>query len=108
MTKSTIFGTSKGYDIQVGSVYETDKPLTLFPRAAGKDEHAIKDVIGFKVTAVNPAGRRFTAEFYNANRETVSTRKVYREYIEAMIDQMALIVGTIQPVEVEATEVVSA
>jgi len=33
---------------------------------------------------------------------------VYREYVEAMIDQMSLEVGTIQPVEVEATEVVSA
>ena len=103
MAKATIFGTTKGYDIQVGSVYETDKPLTLYPRAAGKDEYSIKDVIGFRVTAVNTAGRRFTCEFYNANRETVSTRKVYREYVEAMIDQMALTVGTIQPVKVEAT-----
>jgi hypothetical protein len=108
MTKSTIFGTSKGYDIQLGNVYESDKAVTLFPRQSGKDEHAIKDAIGFNILELNKAGRRFTCEFFNSNREVIATRKVYREYVEAMIDQMSLEVGTIQPVEVEATEVVSA
>ena len=89
-TKSTIFGKFKGYDIQVGNVYETNAPVTLYPRAAAKELWAIKDVIGFKINDVNKAGRRFTCEFYNKDRKTVLTKRVYREYVESLIDQLGL------------------
>lgn len=89
-TKSTLFGKSKGYDIQIGNVYETDKPMTLYPRQAAKELWAIKDVIGFKITDLNKAGRRFTCEFFNADRSTVLTKRVYREYVESMIDQLGV------------------
>jgi hypothetical protein len=90
MTKSTIFGKYQGYDIQVGNVYETNIPTTLYPRQAAKELWAIKDVIGFKVNDLNKAGRRFTCEFYDANRKTVLIKRVYREYVESLIDQLGL------------------
>lgn len=86
----SLFGKYKGYDIQVGNVYETAKETTLYPRQAAKELWAIKNVIGFKVTDLNKAGRRFTCEFYNAKRELVLTKRVYREYVESMIDQLGL------------------
>ena len=89
-TKSTLFGKSKGYDIQIGNRYETDKPMTLYPRQAAKELWAIKDVIGFSITALNKAGRRFTCEFFDANKNVVLTKRVYREYVESMIDQLGL------------------
>jgi len=95
--KSTLFGKIKGYDIQIGSVYEVSTPTTLYPRQAAKELWAIKDVIGFKVTELNKAGRRFTCEFFDANRKTILTKRVYREYVESMIDQMG-----IQPVTAPA------
>ena len=90
MTKSTIFGKYQGYDIKVGNVYETNSPTTLYPRQAAKELWAIKDVIGFKVNDLNNAGRRFTCEFYDANRKTVLVKRVYREYVESLIDQLGL------------------
>lgn len=98
--KSTLFGKYQGYDIQIGNVYETDNPMTLYPRQAAKELWAIKDVIGFKITDLNKAGRRFTCEFYNANRNTVLTKRVYREYVESMIDQMGLTPATSPVVDV--------
>lgn len=93
--KSTLFGKYKGYDIQVGNVYEVSTPMTLYPRQAAKELWAIKDVIGFRITELNKAGRRFTCEFYNASQSLVLTKRVYREYVESMIDQMGL--GDSQP-----------
>jgi hypothetical protein len=87
---NTIFGTTQGYDIKIGNVYETDKPITLFPRSAGKDEFAIKNVLGFKVIELNKAGRRFTLEFFDKDKIVTQTRRVYREYVESMIDALGL------------------
>ena len=105
----SLFGKYKGYDIQVGNVYETQKETTLYPRQAAKELWAIKNVIGFKVTDLNKAGRRFTCEFFNQKRETVLTKRVYREYVESMIDQLGLAViqttdsSTVTQVSVAAT-----
>ena len=43
-TKSTIFGTSKGYDIQIGNVYENATPQTLYPRQAARELWKIENV----------------------------------------------------------------
>ena len=90
MTKSTIFGKYQGYDIKVGNVYETNAPTTLYPRQAANELCAIKDVLGFKVNDLKKAGRRFTCEFYDATRKTVLIKRVYREYVESLIDQLGL------------------
>ena len=89
-TKSTIFGTSKGYDIQIGNVYENATPQTLYPRQAARELWKIENVNGFTITEMNKAGRRFTCEFFDANRKVVKTKRVYREYVESMIDQLGL------------------
>lgn len=89
--KSTIFGTSKGYDIQIGNVYENATPQTLYPRQAARELWKIENVNGFTITEMNKAGRRFTCEFFDAKREVVKTKRVYREYVESMIDQLGLI-----------------
>jgi len=102
--KSTLFGKFKGYDIQVGNVYEVSAPMTLYPRQAAKELWAIKDVIGFQVTDLNKAGRRFVCDFINAKREVVLTKRVYREYVESMIDQMGLEVPTATVTQTEPSQ----
>lgn len=89
---NTIFGQSQGYDLKTGNIYESVTPTTLYPRLANKKKWQIENCIGFKINDINKAGRRFTCEFFDAKRNTIDTRRVYREYVEAMIDQLGLTV----------------
>ena len=102
---TTKFGKNEGYDLQAGNVYETNKPVTLYPRLANKTKYQIENCIGFKITEINKAGRRFTCEFHDAKKNIIITKRVYREYVEAMIDQLGLTPVTSQ---VESSENVAA
>jgi hypothetical protein len=41
-----------------------------------------------KVTQTNFTGRRLTVEFYDANGNQVMNRRVYREWVDRIIDQL--------------------
>lgn len=88
--RSTRFGTYSGYNIEVGNVYTVDTPQTLYPRPTEKETFKIENTVGFQITNLNKAGRRFTCEFKGADGSIVATRRVYREYVEWMIEQLGL------------------
>lgn len=41
-----------------------------------------------KITAANNTGRRLSVEFYDENGNVVSTRRVYKEWVDRIIDQL--------------------
>lgn len=109
MKYSTKFGKIENYDLQVGGVYETDKPVTLYPRQADKERYKIENSIGFKILDINSSGRRINCEFYDASHTVIATRRVYREYVETLIDQLGLTVETVEETPaVDAVETVEA
>lgn len=91
MKRMTRFGKFEGYDVKIGNQFTVDTPMTLYPRPTEKNKWAITNTTGFRVTAENKTGRRLTCEFLNESGEVIETRRVYREFVEWMLEQMNII-----------------
>lgn len=48
----------------------------------------IQSASSIKITGANATGRRLTVEFYDEKGNVVNTRKVYKEWVDRIIDQL--------------------
>jgi hypothetical protein len=72
--------------IVVGATFSSPKQKLLYTR---KGKQNLVACHSFEITKLNATGRRITCVFRNDKNEVVLERRVYREWVELMIEEFS-------------------
>lgn len=72
--------------IQVGAVFTSAKPKLVYTR---KGKQNLVKCSSVEITKLNNTGRRISCVFRDEKNEIVLERRVYREWVEQIIDEFS-------------------
>jgi len=72
--------------IQVGAVFTSAKPKMVYTR---KGKHNLVKCSSVEITKFNNTGRRITCVFRDEKNEIIIERRVYREWVERIVDDFS-------------------
>lgn len=72
--------------IQVGAVFTSTKPKLVYTR---KGKQNLVKCNSVEITALNMTGRRITCVFRDSKNAIVLERRVYREWVEQIIEEFS-------------------